>query len=107
MSKPIIATIGLFYAVGHWNDYFTGLYFINDNTKWPLQVLLKSIISDFNMQGMGQLQLANLATSGGLVLQPENIKAACIVFATIPIVLVYPFLQKYFVKGVIVGAVKG
>lgn len=107
LSKPIIATIGLFYAVGHWNDYFTGLYFINDNTKWPLQVLLKSIISDFNMQGMGQLQLASLATSGGLVLQPENIKAACIVFATIPIVLVYPFLQKYFVKGVIVGAVKG
>lgn len=107
LSKPIIATIGLFYAVGHWNDYFTGLYFINDNTKWPLQVLLKSIISNFNMQGMGQLQMTSLATSGGLVLQPENIKAACIVFATVPIVLVYPFLQKYFVKGVIVGAVKG
>ncbi len=107
LSKPIIATVGLFYAVGHWNDYFTGLYFINDNTKWPLQVLLRSIIVDFNTQGMGSLNMGGITSSGGLVLQPDNIKAACIVFATIPIVLVYPFLQKYFVKGVIIGAVKG
>lgn len=108
LSKPIIATVGLFYAVGHWNDYFTGLYFINDNTKWPLQVLLRSIIVDFNTQGMGSLNLTGgQNVTGGVVLQPENIKAATIVFATIPIVMVYPFLQKYFVKGVIVGAVKG
>lgn len=108
LSKPIIATIGLFYAVGHWNDYFTGLYFINDNTKWPLQVLLRSIIVDFNTQGMGSLNLnGGQNVTGGVILQPENIKAATIVFATIPIVMVYPFLQKYFVKGVIVGAVKG
>ncbi len=106
MSKPIIATVGLFYAVGHWNDYFTGLYYINDNTKWPLQVLLRSIIVDFNTAGMGALNTSYVGT-GGSVIQPENIKAACIIFATVPIVLVYPFLQKYFVKGVIVGAVKG
>jgi len=107
LSKPIIATVGLFYAVGHWNDYFTGLYFINDNTKWPLQVLLRSIIVDFNMQGMGAPDVGGMTITGGGILQPENIKAATIVFATIPIVMVYPFLQKYFVKGVIVGAVKG
>ncbi len=106
LSKPIIATVGLFYAVGHWNDYFTGLYFINDNTKWPLQVLLRSIIVDFNTAGMGSINTSLMGTEG-LVIQPDNIKAACIIFATIPIVLVYPFLQKYFVKGVIVGAVKG
>ncbi len=106
LSKPIIATVGLFYAVGHWNDYFTGLYYINDNTKWPLQVLLRSIIVDFNTAGMGTLNTSYVGT-GGSVIQPENIKAACIIFATVPIVLVYPFLQKYFVKGVIVGAVKG
>lgn len=106
LSKPIIATVGLFYAVGHWNDYFTGLYFINDNTKWPLQVLLRSIIVDFNTAGMGSLNTSYMGTEG-LVIQPDNIKAACIIFATIPIVMVYPFLQKYFVKGVIVGAVKG
>ena len=106
LSKPIIATVGLFYAVGHWNDYFTGLYYINDNTKWPLQVLLRSIIVDFNTAGMGALNTSYVGT-GGSVIQPENIKAACIIFATVPIVLAIPFLQKYFVKGVIVGAVKG
>jgi len=108
LSKPIIATIGLFYAVGHWNDYFTGVYFISDNTKWPLQVLLRSIIVDFNAQGMGNMSaVGGQGVQSGTMLQPENIKAATIVFATIPIVCVYPFLQKYFVKGVVVGAVKG
>lgn len=107
MSKSVLATIGLFYAVGHWNDYFTGLYFINSNEKWPLQVLLKSILIDFNMAGMGS------ATGGSgqvdvskLVLQPENIRAATIIFSIVPILLVYPFLQKYFVKGVVIGAIK-
>lgn len=108
LSKSVIATVGLFYAVGHWNDYFTGLYFINSNTKWPLQVLLKSIVIDFNMAGMG-------STTGGtntidmskIVVQPENIRAATIIFSIVPILIVYPYLQKYFVKGVIVGSVKG
>lgn len=106
LSKPIIATIGLFYAVGHWNDYFTGLYFINDNTKWPLQVLLKSIIIDLNALNMGGQNFNNVVDVGKVTLQPENIKAAVIIFATVPILLVYPFLQKYFVKGIIIGAVK-
>ena len=107
LSKPIIATIGLFYAVGHWNDYFTGLYFITDNTKWPLQVLLRSIIVDFNTASMGSIDFTSMVGPDKIVLQPDNIKAACIIFSTIPIVLVYPFLQKYFVRGIIVGAVKG
>lgn len=106
LSKPIIATIGLFYAVGHWNDYFTGLYYINDNTKWPLQVLLKSIIVDLNAMNMGTQNFNNAIDIGKVTLQPENIKAATIIFATVPIVLVYPFLQKYFTKGIILGAVK-
>lgn len=108
LSKAIIATIGLFYAVGHWNDYFTGLFFINDNKKWPLQVVLKSIIIDFNMIGMGsQSSGAGSLDISKLVLQPENIKSATIIFSVVPILLVYPFLQKYFVKGVIIGSVKG
>jgi putative aldouronate transport system permease protein len=108
LSKAIIATIGLFYAVGHWNDYFTGLFFINDNKKWPLQVVLKSIIIDFNMVGMGSQNVASGANDiSRLVLQPENIKSATIIFSIVPILLVYPFLQKYFVKGVIIGSVKG
>jgi len=103
LSMPAISTIGLFYAVGHWNTFFSALFYINDNSKWPLQLLLRSIIIETNFQGMG--------TTTGEVRQrfinPENIKAATIVFATVPILMVYPFLQKYFVQGVKMGAIKG
>jgi putative aldouronate transport system permease protein len=107
LSVPVIATIGLFYAVGHWNDFFTGLFFIKDNTKWPLQVLLRSIIIDFNMLNMGTQNPQSTGDMSKLVLQPENIKAAAIIFAVVPILCVYPFLQKYFVKGIMLGSVKG
>lgn len=106
LSKPIIATIGLFYAVGHWNDYFSGLYYINDNAKWPLQVVLKSIVVDLNAMNMGNMNFNMMNDLGKVVLQPENIKAAVIIFATLPILFVYPGLQKYFTKGIIIGAVK-
>ncbi|MGI6689571.1 MAG: carbohydrate ABC transporter permease [Christensenellales bacterium] len=111
MSKSVLATIGLFYAVGHWNDYFTGLFYINSNHKWPLQVVLKSIIIDFNMAGMGNIYNASSLNQNdmlqAMVLQPENIRAACIIFSIVPILLLYPLLQRYFVKGIVIGAVKG
>ncbi len=102
LSKPAIATIGLFYAVSHWNDFFRALFYITDNTKWPLQLLLRSIVINSNFQNMGAVDSGREA-----FVNPENIKAASIVFATVPILLVYPFLQKYFVKGIMLGAVKG
>jgi putative aldouronate transport system permease protein len=107
LSKPVIATVGLFYAVGHWNDFFSGLFFISDNSKWPLQMVLRSIIIDFNMLNMGSQNTNTLNDSSRLVIQPENIKAATIIFAIVPILVVYPFLQKYFVKGIMLGSVKG
>ncbi|MBM7787365.1 carbohydrate ABC transporter permease [Tenggerimyces flavus] len=107
LSKPVIATIGLFYGVGHWNDFFTGLFFINDNSKWPLQVVLRSIIIDQSMLGMGGQGAAPTVDLQRLVVSADNIRAATIIFATIPILLAYPFLQRYFVKGIILGAVKG
>ncbi|RAP75753.1 carbohydrate ABC transporter permease [Paenibacillus montanisoli] len=107
LSKPVIATVGLFYAVGHWNDFFSGLFFISDNSKWPLQMVLRSIIIDFNMLNMGTQNTNTLNDSSRLIVQPENIKAATIIFAIVPILLVYPFLQKYFVKGIMLGSVKG
>jgi putative aldouronate transport system permease protein len=106
LSKPVIATIGLFYAVGHWNDFFSGLFFISDNSKWPLQVVMRSIIIDQNMMNMG----GGSSQSGDvskIVVTQQNIKAATIIFAIVPILLVYPFLQKYFVKGIMLGSVKG
>ncbi|MCQ6559360.1 carbohydrate ABC transporter permease [Paenibacillus mendelii] len=107
LSKPAIATIGLFYAVGHWNDFFTGLFFITDNTKWPLQVLLRSIVIDMNALNMRGVSTTISQDASKIMLTPENIKAASIIFAVVPILLVYPFLQKYFVKGIMLGSVKG
>lgn len=106
LSKPVIATVGLFYAAFHWNDFFTGLIYIDDNSKWPLQVVLRSIIINQNMLNMGS-STTSQADITQLVVSPENIKAATIIFALVPIVIVYPFLQKYFVKGMILGSIKG
>ena len=104
LSLPVLATFGLFYAVGHWNAYFGAMiYMPNSKEKWPLQVLLRELIIMSN------------GTAGDMnnmdpefVKPPEqSIKMAVIVVSTVPIMCVYPFLQKYFVKGVMVGALKG
>lgn len=106
LSKAVIATIALFYAVGHWNDYFSGMMYINDNTKWPLQVLLKSIIIDMSSLAMKGGNTNVLNEMGKVKLQPENIRNAVIIYSTVPILMIYPFIQKYFTKGIIIGAVK-
>jgi putative aldouronate transport system permease protein len=106
LSKPVIATVSLFYAVAHWNDFFTGLFFITDNSKWPLQVVLRTIVIDQSMMNMG----GGNAPTGDmtrLVVSAANITAASIIFAVVPIILVYPFLQRHFVKGIMLGSVKG
>ncbi|MFE5323362.1 carbohydrate ABC transporter permease [Paenibacillus sp. NPDC056579] len=103
LSKPVLATFGLFYAVGHWNNFFTALLYINDPEKWPLQVMLRQLVmlSQGNIGDMSQLDPT-------FVQPPEQtIKMAVIVVGTIPILLVYPFLQKHFAKGVLIGSIKG
>ena len=105
LSKPILATIGLFVAVGYWNDMFTALFYINDNKFWPLQLMLRSIIISQDMASMGSYMTTN--NSGKVVVTPDNIKAAAIIFTIVPIIMVYPFVQKHFVKGIMLGAVKG
>ena len=100
LSKPIIATFALFYATAIWNDYMSPLLYINDERKWTLQVLVR------------QLTAPNADTENVLNVQPsalfpqQGLKFAVIVLATIPILLVYPFLQKHFAKGVLIGSVK-
>ena len=106
LSKPVLATVSLFYAVAHWNDFFTGLFFITDNSKWPLQVVLRTIVIDQSMMGMGGSNSPTGDTTR-LVTSSENITAASIIFAVVPILLVYPFLQRHFVKGIMLGSVKG
>lgn len=102
LSKPIIATIALFYAVGRWNTYSDALYYIKTNISLrPLQLKLYYLIvvasESFQAEGVSSAAITN----------PEVLKAACIIFAALPIVCVYPFIQKYFVQGTMVGAVKG
>lgn len=101
LSKPIIATLSLFYAVGRWNAYADAQYFITTKKLQPLQYLLSNMVLNSGSDAVS-LSEAAAATS-----TPEVFQAAAIMFATIPIILVYPFVQKYFVKGVMVGAVKG
>lgn len=104
LSKPVLAAFGLFYAVGHWNTYFGGILYLNDPKQWPIQVILRQIViqSDAkNALGAAeQLMLDNPPP-------PETIQMAAILVATLPILLVYPFLQKHFAKGVMLGSVKG
>jgi putative aldouronate transport system permease protein len=100
LSMPIVATFGLFYAVGHWNDYFSSLLYISNPKMWPLQVLLRQIV----MLSQGALT-ENLPAD--YVAPAQAIKMATIVVGVVPIMCVYPFLQKHFAKGALVGAVKG
>ncbi len=104
LSLPVLATFGLFYAVGHWNAYFSAMiYMTGAKEKWPLQVLLRELII------MSNGTAGDLNNMDPEFVQPpeQSIKMAVIVVSTVPIMCVYPFLQKYFVKGVMVGAVKG
>lgn len=102
ISAPIIATISLWYAVGHWNSWFDALLYINDTDKTVVQVILRNIV----IEGLAQFQMYDMANAGSL-LTPEGIKSATIMVATVPIICVYPFIQKYFVKGIMLGSLKG
>jgi putative aldouronate transport system permease protein len=101
LSKAVIAVIGLFYAVGYWNAFFNALLYIDDNDKWPVQRLLQSYIL------AGQTPAVSGSTVGASMPPTLAIKMAVVVVTVAPIVAVYPFVQRHFVKGVIVGAVKG
>lgn len=103
LSIPAIATISLFYAVNHWNSYFGPLLYIDNPDLHTLQVKLRNIL----LLSQTPVSVVELQQNHELNLMEESLKSATIVFATVPILLVYPFLQKYFVKGVMIGAVKG
>lgn len=104
LSKPALASVGLFYAVSHWNDFFNSLIYLNSTRKFPVQIILRQIV--LLAQGASADGSAIDFGAGGT--PPElAVKMAATVVATIPILCVYPFVQKYFEQGVMVGAVKG
>jgi len=102
LSMPIIATLGLFYGVNHWNAYFGGIMYLNDRDLYPLQVVLRNMIVTPSVSQELAVPQSQLSA-----LPPESIKMATVVVAIVPVILVYPFLQKYFIKGMLLGAVKG
>lgn len=104
ISKPILMTVLLWSLVGHWNAWFDCLIYITHPSKQVLQVVLRRIV----MEGAAQMLNPNSYDfADNEIVNPENIKAATIMVATIPIIMVYPFLQKHFVKGILVGSLKG
>ena len=102
LSKPILATLSLFYAVGRWNAYSDNMYYINSNKLKMAQYKLSQMVSS-----AAEAQTASLSEAAAVTSTPEVLQAAAIMIVTIPIICIYPFLQKYFVKGVMIGAVKG
>lgn len=100
LSGAAIATITLFYAVSYWNDYFTSIIYIRNSRLWPMQTLLRQVLQTAQMENM-------MYDDARKSVAPETLKDAMIVITMIPILCVYPFVQKHFVKGVMLGSVKG
>lgn len=102
LAKPIIAVISLYYLVALWNDFFHALIYLDNRALFPLQLVLREILIQNNTS-----MVAATGTADAALAYAENIKYATIVVSTLPILCVYPFIQKYFVKGVMIGAIKG
>ncbi|MEF3302569.1 carbohydrate ABC transporter permease [Paenibacillus sp. GYB003] len=98
LSMPAIATVALFYAVARWNEFFTAVMYVTDKDKWPLQLFLRAMLveNEASFQGGGDNPF----------LLGQSVKMAAVMISTIPVMLIYPFFQKYFVQGVTLGAVK-
>jgi len=107
LSMPALAAIALFNGVGHWNSYFDSLMFTTSNSLQTIQLFLMRVVTDATFaQGMGN-QAAQLVPEQAKKISPETLKLAMMIATTTPILVIYPFLQKYFVKGVMIGSIKG
>jgi ABC-type glycerol-3-phosphate transport system permease component len=102
LSKAVLAVIALFYGVGHWNDFFAATLYLNDPEKWPVQLVLRQYV----LQGTSLITAANVNPNAPPP-PAQTVQMAVVVIATAPILLVYPFIQKYFARGVLTGAIKG
>ena len=98
-SKPLLATFTVMFGVEHWNSWFNAVLYLNNPSKWPVQVILRQIVTSASEIGD--------AMGGINVVPPQTVRMCTIVVATVPILIVYPFLQKYFTKGLMLGSVKG
>jgi putative aldouronate transport system permease protein len=101
LAKPVIAVMILYYGVAHWNSWFNAMVYLKDRSKWPLQLILREIL----VQNANDAMMNGIDDNSKYAIS-ETIKYATTIIATVPILMIYPFLQKYFVKGVMIGAIK-
>ena len=106
LAKPVVAVVGLYYAVGHWNDYYTALIFLYDKEKFPLTCFLKNLIIDTSTAMRGSFG-SSASEMESMIRLAQSLKYSTIIVAVIPMLIVYPFVQKFFVKGVMIGSIKG
>jgi multiple sugar transport system permease protein/putative aldouronate transport system permease protein len=105
LLKPVLATVLLFTMVGHWNEFFQGMVLSTQETSYPLQTYIQQLVVATNLQNLATLNVEQINRL--LKLNNESLNAAKIFIAMIPVLIVYPFLQRYFVKGITLGSVKG
>ena len=106
LSKTVISLLGLYYAVAHWNDYFTAFLYLSDNEKMPLQITLRAILinNSFSADAAASIDEETLLNNQAL---QDLLKYSLIIVSSVPVLIIYPFVKKYFLKGVMLGAVKG
>ena len=104
LSGPIIAVLTLWYAVDHWNSYFNALVYLRNEKLFPLQIILRNILLSNSVTDLSSVSLEDLELRLGLA---QVLKYSLIVVSSLPMIILYPFIQKYFVKGVMVGSLKG
>jgi putative aldouronate transport system permease protein len=109
LSMPIIAVMALFYGVGHWNSYFSAMIYLNDSAKYPLQLVLRQILvlQEMSAQGSGMMDSSSASALNNKAEVAALVRYAVIIVSTLPVIIIYPFLQRYFVQGVMIGSVKG
>ena len=101
LSKAVLAVIALFYGVAHWNAFFGAMLYLNDTKMWPVQLVLRQYVLQAEPLPGAVLEPSQITIT------PHTVQMAVLVLATVPILVVYPFLQRYFTKGVLTGAIKG
>src|SRR5690606_30493575 len=100
LSKPALATVGIFYSVTNWNKYMDALYYINDRSLYPLQVKLRELLITDDLTDTGNLAFEVTSQS------VQGVQMAVILVATVPIIMLYPFLQRFFISGMMIGSIK-
>ena len=107
LSKPVLAVVGLYTAVGHWNDWFAGAFYMNSSKLWPVQTVLQQMLSRAMASSQEVKTASQAIAQANSAVTSDSLKMAAVVITTVPILCIYPFAQKYFAKGVMIGAVKG